>query len=64
MNRLKKIEHLMGLNHKPALLLQALDGKYVECDPWASDNVVKEYKPQEVDQLQETHRVILYGWGL
>ena len=64
MNRLKRIERLLGVGDKPPLLLRALDGKYVECEPWGSDKVVKEYTPQEVDQLQETHKVIIYQWGL
>ena len=64
MNRLKRIERALGIDYKPPLLLQALDGKYIECEPWGSDNIVAEYTPQEVDQLQETHKVIIYQWGL
>ena len=63
-NRLKKIEKALGYNVKPVILLVATDTGYAEMEPWGSDNVVKEYTPQEVDQLQETHRVIVYGWGL
>ena len=61
MDRLKRLEKILGTSTKETVLLEKQGGKYVERKPWNNGEIIRTMTAQEVDQLQETHTVITYS---
>jgi len=59
MDRLKRLEQILGKHSKPPLILERVGNKYLEKEP-SSSNVLNEYTAGEMEQLQESRTIVIY----
>ncbi|NBG89662.1 hypothetical protein [Isachenkonia alkalipeptolytica] len=61
MDRLKRLERLLGTSTKETVVLEKRNGKYLERKPWNNGEIIRTMTAQEVSQLRNKCIVVTYS---